>query len=190
MSLKATGAFFYNIVNPNAGSVVALDILSPSNTGAAVKPPLQQWSDVIWGQFVDAAGPNADLKNKLDWCFRCYVNNQETLETIWAVMKIRDYKILTTYNKEKNIRFTMQEEEGQAIAETLKGAGCAFLIAQHKAQLGVQTITEVVIWADEATRLVDSRGQLNMNGLKDPGLSMYFTIKPYSTDGKVGAREL
>lgn len=76
----------------------------------------------------------------------------------------------------------MQEAAGQAILGTSNGAGCAYLVAQHKAQLGVKTITEVTLWAEEETKLVP------VEGLKSkPKLSMYFTVKPKSA---VGTREL
>ena len=63
----------------------------------------------------------------------------------------------------------MNQIEGQAILGSKNGAGCAYLVAQHKAQLGVKTITTVTLWADKEREL-DKIKEF------DPMISMYFKI--------------
>lgn len=118
----------------------------------------------------------------------------------------------------------MQQDEGQAILGTPNGLGCGYVLAQHKEKLGVNTITEVTVWAvtaapleddekdsrrrkmthsdpmdedsedddsemDEDSEDSDDDNELNEN-LRQAGLSIYFTVKPVSANGGIGAREL
>lgn len=67
-------------------------------------------------------------------------------------------------------------------------------------QLGINTVTEVTIWATEAKPLYDAEGKPNSKWFlesdpykdteNDPELTMLFAFKPYSANARVGAREL
>lgn len=107
------------------------------------------------------------------------MNKKDARRTVAEALSRRGMKSLGTYNDK--VTLTMDLEEGQAILGTENGAGCAYLVAQHKAQLGIKTITEVTIWSEVETTL---------RSYDPPMFSMYFTVKPYSGNGKVKAREL
>lgn len=179
---QPTNAYFFNVVNVESGSVVVVNNKSPSNTVSSVLPIVSYWSDVVWIQFVKAAmdaGKDVNqLKDSIHSCFQYFITNEVTLKTMNTALRNRGHNSIPTW--EEKITWTMDEEEGQALLGTPNGSGCGFLLATHKSKLGLNTIKDVTIWADEPMELGESKG----------ALSMYFTVKPVSADRRVGAREL
>lgn len=126
-------------------------------------PALEQWSDVVFLQWQKYAGAN--IRN-LAWCFRANIRNDDTRS--WVIEAFSKSQRTSIPDFSKKVVFPMTTEYGLAILGTLNGAGCGYLVAQHKDQLGVKRIVEVTVWAN-------SEWQLNGKP-EDLYLNMYFTI--------------
>lgn len=74
MMWKPTNAMFFNAVNVESGSIVAMDNMSPAGTVARivpqpvpppVLPDLRKWSDDVWIQYVLAARKEGKANKKV-----------------------------------------------------------------------------------------------------------------------------
>lgn len=94
------------------------------------------------------------------------------MQLVTQAFQIARLTSIPTY--ENKVTFNMDTDVGKGILGSPNGAGCGYLVAQHKAQLGLKKITKVVVWAQDEWGLEQSTDDLY--------LSMYFPVEEVTTD--------
>jgi len=168
--VPATDATFNNVFNPEDGCIIADINTGPRHTsiGGPVYPDLQQWSDIVFLNWQAYAG--SEVQN-LKWCFRANVQNYKTTEWVREAFRKKGWTFISAYKTRARRtmgEFTTDTDEALAILATPNGLGCAYLLAQHKEQLGVKKISSVYVWSH-------SQWDLNTDS-RNLDMSMYFTI--------------
>ncbi|KAF1834133.1 hypothetical protein BDW02DRAFT_499116 [Decorospora gaudefroyi] len=146
---------FYSVPNPKVGILIAFYTNTPNAiaTGNGVDlvryPPLAlcHWSDVAFLQWASLSveGVIPDLK----FVARVSISNEHTIAVLQTVLsKLRKEQRapenrLPTW---PGINFPMETEEAKALLGTPNGAGIAWLLAQHKKELGHKTVETVRLW--------------------------------------------
>ncbi|PSN75359.1 hypothetical protein BS50DRAFT_616031 [Corynespora cassiicola Philippines] len=169
-----TGAQFCQIVNHDDGFMIAesnyghgWSVAEEEKMRRAVEPAVAQearvwpelgwWSDVAFLQWisppcipVDAeAMPEVENQRNLKYVFRTNIENETTQEVV--------NRILPDFKKEKctwpGVTFRTDSLEGRALLGTPNGAGVAWLLAQHREQLGWRVVDQVTVfqldWLEE-----------------------------------------
>ncbi|KAJ4390861.1 hypothetical protein N0V93_004460 [Gnomoniopsis smithogilvyi] len=142
-------------INVPAGLLIADNSLSPTDPTAQIAgkkgtiTPLRQWSDVAFLEWLEAAGA-AQVKN-LKYVIRSLIINAQTKTRIQEALVKSGHK--TTPVWKNAAKFAMTSDEGAGLLGSPNGSGVGFLIAGHKQQLGLKTITSVTVWASEAVDL-------------------------------------
>jgi hypothetical protein len=149
-------ADFSNILNPQV--IIALYNYAPGNTPPDVPnpdipkeylTPLKRWWDAIfllWQDFVSNDG--ASMK-QLRCIIRNNISGMETIKIIDQAMKMKDptYYAGSTKEFDEGTWFHMDKDEGAAaILGTPNGQGVAKFLFEHKAQLGMKTISRVKVY--------------------------------------------
>jgi hypothetical protein len=142
----ATFGFYQNVFNVKAGVIVADSNFGPDYEKrfgmAAETVPLKQYSDVVFLAWQKQAGDN--IKN-LKYVFRHKIVNPATQNILNAVLEKRNEKLQTW----PGTKISMIESDARAILGTSNGHGVAYLLAQHKEQLGVKVIDSVTIFESD-----------------------------------------
>lgn len=140
-------------MNVPGGAIIADDNISPTakqkdDKSIITLPDLRNWSDVVFLQWQHFA-TMADVSVKsLRFICRSNVQNLETKQAAVTIFN----ELGLPYIPEFANRLTWDMNEGgpgQAILGTPNGAGGAYLLAQHKTQLGVKTFKSVQIWSGD-----------------------------------------
>ncbi|KAF2013589.1 hypothetical protein BU24DRAFT_464355 [Aaosphaeria arxii CBS 175.79] len=141
-----TGGRFDMILNPMDGVIVAWGSFSPAHRGAKQNPPvtilpaLKLWSDIVFLEWQNFKKPR-----NLRYVFRYSIKNKNACSIISRALESANQVL----QKWPGVTFDMSTREGRAILGSPNGAGVAFLLSQHKEQLGNKTITKVVVFQDE-----------------------------------------
>jgi hypothetical protein len=114
----------------------------------------------------------SDNAKSLKYIFRATISNPGT-------QRIFDQAVLDQTGRqyvgwEDRVTFGMDTERGQAILGTPNGKGVAWLLINHKDQLGAKTIESVTIWVDDLDVAIEARMER----------TMYFTVadfEPFTT---------
>ncbi|KAF2798547.1 hypothetical protein K505DRAFT_357393 [Melanomma pulvis-pyrius CBS 109.77] len=143
-----TEAAFENWCSPSDGVIIA-----HSNYGPAYQcserlcrptplPHLKHWSDIVFLQYVETATLSNTTIRNLSHVFRRLIRNPETRSVI--------DRILRDESKEPEMwpGFTLNidTQPGKAILGTPNGSGVAFLLFEHKRQLGHKYVDRVTIY--------------------------------------------
>jgi glucokinase len=101
-------------------------------------PPLQNWSDVTFLQWnhLTAGNPGA-----LKYVWRVNIFNAETYAIVKEALKRKYDEEPSTLGR----LFSVDDEEGKAILGTVHGSGVAYLLAQHKEQMGLKVVKGVYV---------------------------------------------
>ena len=141
-----TFGFYQNVFNVKSGVVIADSNFGPDYEKkfgtTAETVPLKQYSDVVFLAWQKQAGNN--IKN-LKYVFRHKIVNPATTALLTAVLEKRKEKLKTW----PGTKISMIEKDAQAILGTSNGHGVAYLLAQHKEQLGVKVIDSVTIFESD-----------------------------------------
>lgn len=143
---QATGANYFLGLNPVDSVIIGMSLYSPAHMGKAKIPPvtvlpdLQQTSDVIWGQWILQAKERA---NNIRYYIVNAITNSATGPIIQSALESADAAPL---KKWPGHSFGMDTDEGKALLGTPVGVGIAYLLAQHKAQLGIKTVSKVDVF--------------------------------------------
>ncbi|KAL1957809.1 hypothetical protein VTO42DRAFT_5527 [Malbranchea cinnamomea] len=157
--------YYINEINTADGVIIADQNLSPELSGAGGDiPELKQWSDVAFIQWQRQAGGNI---RGLRAIIRLKVMNPDTQDRVIDAIRRRGGDRIPAYAN--RITFGMDTEEGLAILGSKNGAGCGYLLAQHKEGLGVKTIRDVTVWAFQEWGFHQDRENLS--------LIMYFRVE-------------
>jgi hypothetical protein len=142
----ATFGFYQKVFNVKGGVIVADSNFGPDyekRFGTTAKTvPLKQYSDVVFLARQKQAGDN--IKN-LKYVFRHKIVNSATQSLLKAVLEKRNEKLKAW----PGTKISMIESGARAILGTSNGHGVAYLLAQHKEQLGVKVIDSVTIFESD-----------------------------------------
>lgn len=141
----ATNAVYHNRFNVECGAIIAELNNGPA---AAVRDqpdfpliPLRQYSDVIFLEWQEMARDN--VKN-LKYVIRSSIINQETK----AVLRYIFAKRRVQLGPWPGLHIETSHEDAWAIMGTPNGRGVAWMLIQHKVQLGLKYISGVTVWQD------------------------------------------
>ena len=101
--------------------------------------PLRQYSDVVFLAWQKAAG---DKIKGLKYIFRHHITNANTLAVILEVLEKRGEQAKPW----PGLQISMTERDAWALLGTPNGVGAAWLLIQHKEQLGMKSISAVTIY--------------------------------------------
>ena len=145
---QATKATFTQVCNHQDGVLIACDNRTAHHTKAltnnpkATYPPLVHWSDIAFLQWLMQNPTPGNLK----YIFRMTIQN---IETCCVLDKVLRLSTQTRYDVWPGLTFDIESEEGQAILGTPNGSGTAWLLIQHKKQLGDKRIERVTVFYAE-----------------------------------------
>ena len=141
VTYPATNAQYSNIFNADGGAIIAEMNSGPAHMGASINTliPLRQYSDVVFLAWQKEAGNRV---KGLKYIVRHHIVNEE----ITAVIK----EVLTRRGEEEKpwpgLQISMTERDAWALLGTPNGRGAAWMLIQHKVQLGLKSIRAVTIW--------------------------------------------
>lgn len=150
---KASKAYFWQVVNPTDGVIIAVSNATAPHMGIQfgsmpISSPLRHWSDVAYLQLLAAAKipttPVANLKN-LKYVIRFCCQNHTTNSVVKQVLREHNMNWLPTW---PGVTFPVAEncEAGMALLGTPNGAGVGYLLAQHREQLGRKYVGWVTVF--------------------------------------------
>ncbi|OAL00365.1 hypothetical protein IQ06DRAFT_305317 [Phaeosphaeriaceae sp. SRC1lsM3a] len=134
---------FEQVINPSEGLIVAYDNMSPlSHRGIDHlhdrMPCIKHWSDVAFLQWRMRTSLEFELKYVLRYC----VQNDTTLDVA--------NEIIPGYSEQGSswlgVTYLATSREGQTLIGTPNGSGVAYLLIQHKHQLGRKVIGAVTVF--------------------------------------------
>ncbi|KAL3428482.1 hypothetical protein PVAG01_01991 [Phlyctema vagabunda] len=106
-------------------------------------PPLVSWSDLTFLAYQQQAAVNGHDIRKLRYVVRAGIANDNTRAIMnWACGVKDDYPPW-----ENRAVFGMDTEQGQALLGTPNGSGIAWLLINHKLQLGIKTVDKVSVFS-------------------------------------------
>jgi hypothetical protein len=135
---------FMQVINPEDGMIVAYDNLSPIEAYRAehrdifTAPDLKFWSDVAFLQWKSRASDNSELK----YVLRYNVMNTVTNFVAEAINFANDCKTLPW----PGVSYDADSEEGQALLGTPNGSSVAYMLIQHKHQLGHKIVDRITVF--------------------------------------------
>lgn len=153
------------------GAVVADNNHSPKSyvkKGEPV-PDLNAWSDVAYLQWQVACSKTKASVSTLNYFFRAHIQNSDTMEIIRRVLQDLGHKTFPSWDNRVTIQMKKKDAGSMAILGSPNGAGICFFLIQHKAQLGLKKISEVVIWNSNGDQPLSS-------GLTDTFVNLRFTV--------------
>jgi hypothetical protein len=121
-----------------AGYISAENNESPVQRKDAPQPAPYKLSDVYFLQWQKLAGGSNKIKN-LKYFIRKDVQNRDTL-------KIIDEATGNVAKEWPGTTFSMESDEGKALLRTPNGVGLAYMLIQHKPELGVKVPTQVRVF--------------------------------------------
>ncbi|KAH9231037.1 hypothetical protein K456DRAFT_1842429 [Colletotrichum gloeosporioides 23] len=143
---------YSNVVNPEDGAFIFDSNFSPSwakkEIGRGDVPDLDTVSDIAYFQWKDGCSAKGSDIRGLKVVFRSHVLNDKTFQIVVEALRRGGHPKIPTWNE--RITFSMDTEEGFAILGSVHGASTAWMLIQHKEELGMKNIKEVVIWASYA----------------------------------------
>jgi hypothetical protein len=137
-------SYFLQVVNPVCGMLVAQDNLSPleayrsENFEEFDLPDLRFWSDVAFLQWKSQASEDSELKHVL----RYNVTNYTTNFVVEAINEANCCKTLPW----PGVDYDVASEEGKALLGTPNGSSTAYMLVQHKQQLGNKTVDKITVF--------------------------------------------
>jgi hypothetical protein len=133
-------AQYANIFNVDGGAIIANMNWGPTYTNEEIEPvPLRQYSDVVFLGWQQAAG---DKIKGLKYVFRHQVTNKDSIAVIKEVLERRAAQAKVW----PGLQISMTERDAWAILGSPNGHGVAWLLLQHKKELGLKSVRAVTIY--------------------------------------------
>ncbi|KAK4992137.1 hypothetical protein LTR50_001315 [Elasticomyces elasticus] len=155
VTYKPNDAYYQQTLNPTQGLIIAWGVYGPAYQGPRLSPPnpgpyppfsrLSDITAVVWREGARAAG--TDPRN-----FKYYISPQIVNGRSKDVIRraLTDAGVPTDPPPAwPGHRWTTDADSAAAILASPNGAALAWLLIQHKATLGVKTITAVTVFRDE-----------------------------------------
>jgi hypothetical protein len=139
-----THGFFMQVINPNTGVIVAHNNTSVLEAAREEKldvklPDLRNWSDVAYLQWKSLAAENSDLK--------CVLRYNITNHATCTIVKLINAGNDIVAKPWPGITYNTTSQEGQALLATPNGSSVAYMLVQHKKQLGHKIVDKVTVFA-------------------------------------------
>jgi hypothetical protein len=176
-----TNAQFSQVVNAAGGMLVACENPSPPEANRQADRPLhldvphlQKWSDVAFLQWKRYAPVVSDLQ----YVLRHKVMN-ETTESVMQSINAANGSTTLAW---PGASYDATSFEGQALLGTPNGSGVAYMLIQHKCELGHKVVDKIIVFEEdrelmllfqifdvgapsEAAVLADLQGDVIMSGM-------------------------
>ncbi|KAF1918759.1 hypothetical protein BDU57DRAFT_535821 [Ampelomyces quisqualis] len=140
-----TGAVFHQYCNPTDGVMIAASNYSAASEAKGknitLLPRLRYWSDVAYLQWLKVCG--GTIPKPIRYVIRSTITNNATRKVLW---KILERKGLDGYTQWPGLLIEVDSEEGKAILGTPNGASTAYMLIQHKRELGNMQINKVTVF--------------------------------------------
>ncbi|SMQ51681.1 unnamed protein product [Zymoseptoria tritici ST99CH_3D7] len=143
-----TGGYFEQLYNVEGGTMFATSLWSPRYTGAQMPiavtgekyafPPICFWSDVVYLQWEELAKNDMQLKG-LQRVVHCSISNDTTRAIIDKILSDRGTIAGELVYPGVTISFS-DGDDFKALLGTPNACGTAYLLAQHKGQLGQKVV--------------------------------------------------
>ncbi|GKZ29769.1 hypothetical protein AbraIFM66950_006399 [Aspergillus brasiliensis] len=147
----ATYGFFMNVMSPKAGLIIAENNRSPAAMSSGQHCPLEKWSDVVWLSYAALARSTGSSVGNLKYLVRTHIVNPETKSVLKIVCggPCPAWPGETFDINQKKKGGTLINQNGLALLGTPNGGGAAWLLINHKQQLGNKTPVSVIAWTTE-----------------------------------------
>ncbi|KAJ0165002.1 hypothetical protein CTA2_12653 [Colletotrichum tanaceti] len=164
-----TWSSYSNVLVPTSGAIIFDDNVSPEERNKQWKigkiPKLNALSDIAFLQWMDACQAKDVDPASLKLVFVSQVVHEATYRIVASAIRTTQHNWLHGYEKKRV--FSMDTRQGQAILGTSTGSAIAWLLIQHKKELGLKKITEVAVWGSRSGFKMPSatqqvRGQMNL----------------------------
>jgi hypothetical protein len=146
-----TDADFTNIFNVDGGAIIAdlnmgSDYMIQKQTQQGITfsgevVPLKQYSDVVFLAWQHAAGNKA---NGLKYIIRKGILNQETKDVVVQILQQRG----VANQPWPGLKIPMSDRDALALLGSPNGRGAAWMLIQHKKELGWKSFSDVTIFAN------------------------------------------
>ncbi|GAB1206381.1 hypothetical protein APSETT445_005066 [Aspergillus pseudonomiae] len=156
---EESGAEYKSLFNADAGLIVVDNVISPEHAKRKGTPmedivPLRQWSDVtflLWERFTKGA------PGGLRHMFQSIVINEQSLSTMrQAVGEADNFDDWDKYSpmQENGRTFRPGSDEYYALLYCPNGRGIGWLLTQHKAQLGLLTVSSITVFGADGEAML------------------------------------
>jgi hypothetical protein len=175
-NLQATKAHYEFGLNRAGGAIYGFFLESPVHAAATLwynnrkpadptkLPKLRVFSDLLWGYWTR---DNPDIKN-IKFFFMMGISNDQTNTLIATCLHNRKQ----TLKEWPGVEFDTKSDEGHALLGSPNGAAFAYFLMQHKAELGLKTITRVTVFraeTDDDLAFVDPNLVFHVGDVKEDG---------------------
>ncbi|KAJ1713068.1 hypothetical protein NYO67_4747 [Aspergillus flavus] len=150
---EATGGYYKSLFNLDAGMIVVDDVSSPA-TEAPDKPmedivPLRQWSDVVFLLWQDYTKGSPGVLRHI---FQSVVAIEQSLSIMRQALgetdDFKDWDKYTPMNTDGRT-FRPGSDEYYALLYCPNGRGIGWLLTQHKAQMGLLTVSSITVFGQD-----------------------------------------
>ncbi|KAJ9200983.1 hypothetical protein DTO164E3_3732 [Paecilomyces variotii] len=150
-----SGGRYYNFYNTQDGAIIVANMNSPEDSAdhkLPRYPKCARWSDVTFLQWQQIAGQNI---GNLKHVFYSAVTNDDTLELMaTALDKEEEWYYESEYDGlAKGKSFLPGQEQYEALLYSPNIRGLAWLLIQHKPQLGIRRISKITIFGKRTTEV-------------------------------------
>jgi hypothetical protein len=155
----STSATFRSLVDRANGVLVAQHNYGPAHIVAESEmiipvPKLEHYSDIAYLQWSDPRLRH--LPNDLQHVIRMRIENDETLAVIERVLAVDYRKEHRTpeywVSDVEGLTWDIETEAAKALLGTPNGSGVAWLLVQHKTQLGWKVVESVTLFWEQVDR--------------------------------------
>ncbi|KAJ5175657.1 uncharacterized protein N7482_001534 [Penicillium canariense] len=164
---KETDGFYINPMSPIAGLVIAENNRSPADMSGGRTCPISKWSDVVWLSYAALARSTGSSVANLKYLVRTHIINADTLSVMKTVCggPCPAWPGMVFDINQKKSGGVLINQNGLALLGTPNGGGAAWLLINHKQQLGKKTPISVTAWTTSG---------LDENGNDEPWFHMIF----------------
>ena len=114
--------------------------------------PLKRWSDVIFLNYQSLmVGRGKDAMHRLKYIFRMRVNNKKSVKIMEGILG--GGSLRESIKAWPGVYYGMETDDGRALLGTPNGLGVAWLLIQHKKQLGRKTVAGVRLYRNKDDNL-------------------------------------
>ncbi|KAM0702274.1 hypothetical protein Q7P35_011184 [Cladosporium inversicolor] len=145
-----TEGTYLNRINARAGLIFCEINYSPKymvdKSGATGPvPPLNQFTDIVWFQWLDATADAGVDKKSVRYFYRYHIADTNSKAVIEEVLAMDGQSLLRFPGR----TYTMTSDIGKALLGTPNGNGVAHFLTSHIPQLGRKTITKVQLFGTD-----------------------------------------
>ncbi|KAJ5565315.1 hypothetical protein N7513_001557 [Penicillium frequentans] len=151
---EATDGFYINIMSPAAGLIIAENNQNPAIMSGGRSPPLSKWSDVVFINWATLARSTGSSVGNLKYLIRTHIVNLDTLNILKIVCggPCPAWPGTSFDINQKKKSGVLINQNGLALLGTPNGGGAAWLLINHKQQLGARKApVSVTAWTTPGT---------------------------------------